>query len=179
MEKKELRNKFIEKRLKINEEEKRISDEIIFDKLINLDLFKKSSCILSYVSTKTEVDTRNIIEYSFMKGKTVAVPRCDKNSNLMKFYHIKSFDDLEKSYFNILEPDHFCIEQVDFSDAICIVPGLAFDKNGYRLGYGRGYYDRFLSENSIPAVGLCYKSFLVDNLPVEGFDIAVDSIITD
>ncbi len=179
MDKKELRSLFIEKRLKINEDNKRESDKVIFDKLIKSDFFINSDVVLTYVSTKTEVDTRSLIEYSLMKGKTVAVPRCDKSTNIIGFYRIKSLDDLEKGFFNILEPDRFCSELVKFKNALCIVPGLAFDKKGFRLGYGRGYYDRFLSSNDVNTVGLCYREFLVDELPVEGFDIAVDLILTD
>ena len=179
MTKKEIREKYIHKRLKLTEEERSVSNEIIFNKLIKLDLFKKCECVLTYVSTKTEVDTKSLIEYSLMKGKTVAVPRCEKDTNKMTFYRIVSLNDLEKGNFNILEPDRFCSEFVDFENALCIVPGLVFDKNGYRVGYGKGYFDRFLNENDIPSIGLCRKDFIVDDLPVEGFDKAVDFVLTD
>ncbi|MBO4339215.1 MAG: 5-formyltetrahydrofolate cyclo-ligase [Clostridia bacterium] len=179
MTKQELREFYIHKKIELSEEQKFKADEIIFNKLVNLDLFKNSDCILTYVSTRIEVDTKSVIEYALMKGKTVAVPRCDKNSNYMKYYRISSLNDLEKGNFNILEPTVFCSEVVDIQNGLCIVPGLAFDKKGHRLGYGRGYFDRFLSENSVKTVGLCYKDFLVDDLPVEGFDIAVDKVLTD
>ena len=179
MDKKKLRDYFIEKRLKMSKDDKLIADNNIFERVINHDWFKESECILTYVSTKTEVDTRRLIEYSLGIEKTVAVPRCDVKGNMMKYYRINSFDDLEKSFFNILEPDRFCNEQLDFSNALCIVPGLSFDIKGYRLGYGRGYFDRFLNENPVRSIGLCYKSFLVDKLPVEEFDKAVDAVLTD
>jgi 5-formyltetrahydrofolate cyclo-ligase len=179
MTKKELREIYIHKRLMLDAEEKSFSDEIIFNKLIKLDLFKKCECVFTYVSTSTEVDTKSIIEYSLMKGKTVAVPRCEKDGNGMRFYRISSLNDLEKGTYNILEPNRFCIEQKDFKNALCIVPGLVFDKNGYRVGYGKGYFDRFLSENDIKSVGLCRKDFITDSIPVEDFDKAVDLVLTD
>ena len=179
MTKKELREHYIHKRLSLSEEEKSKSDAIIFSKLVKLSLFKECDCVLTYVSTATEVDTKSFIEFALMKGKTVAVPRCDIKSDKMTFYRISSLKDLEKGFFNILEPNRFCIEQIDLKNAFCVVPGVVFDKSGNRIGYGKGYFDRYLTEHNLKSVGLCYKDFLVDELPVEGFDKAVDYVLTD
>ena len=178
-EKTRLRSLIIKNKINIPPDVKNNCDRLISEKLINLDEFIKSDCILTYVSTKIEVDTYGIIEYALSVGKTVAVPRCEHDTNKMRFYRIKSLDNLVKGYFNIPEPDRFCSEQIDYNNALCIVPGLAFNKDGYRIGYGRGYFDRFLAENNVKSVGLCYKAFVIDDLPVEGFDIPVDILLTD
>lgn len=179
MDKQSFRAALINKRIRLDKAEKSVSDDVIFQRILHLDSFKKCECLLSYVSTDTEVDTKRIIEYALKHGKTVAVPKCERKSNIMRFYRINSLSNLEKGYFSILEPDRFCSELTEFENAFCIVPGLAFNNNGFRLGFGRGYYDRFLSENKVFSVGICYKDFVLDNLPVESFDRAVDLLITD
>lgn len=179
MTKSELRKNLILKRKSLSEKEKALLDLKVTDNFLNSDLYLDSKGFLIYVSTDIEVDTRKIIEKAFSDGKAVAVPKCSKTDNKMDFYFIKSFNDLKKGCFGIDEPSEECKRINDFNNHLCVVPGLAFDKNGYRLGFGKGFYDRFLSENNVTSVGLCYKSFLLNNLPVEGFDKSVDFIITD
>ncbi|MDR0946780.1 MAG: 5-formyltetrahydrofolate cyclo-ligase [Ruminococcus sp.] len=151
-------------------------DELIFKRLIDTDIYKKSSVILSYVSKSDEIDTRRLIEYSFYSGKTVYCPRTE--GARIEFYRIDSFDDLSTGKFGILEPQ--TNDRYNYDDnAICITPGLMFDEDGYRIGYGNGYYDRYFFENDCFSVGLCRSEFFTEFLPYDQYDMPVNVIITE
>lgn len=171
--KKELRKKYLEIRKKIKN--KNSKDLTIFQKVIINEEIKKATTILTYVSTEDEVDTKKLIKY-FFKNKKVAVPKVIGND--MKFYFINSLDDLEKGSFNILEPKTK-VEVKDFNKTISITPGVCFSKDGYRIGYGKGFYDRFYQKHKIYKIGLCYKECLVEKLPNDPFDINVNEVISD
>lgn len=168
-----LRKKYLEIRKKIKN--KNSKDITIFKKVIINEKIKEATTILIYVSTEDEVDTKKLIEY-FLKNKKVAVPKVIGND--MNFYFINSLDDLENGYFNILEPKTK-VEVKDFSNALSITPGVCFSKDGYRIGYGKGFYDRFYQKHKIYKIGLCYKECLVEKLPNDPFDINVDEVISD
>ncbi len=171
MNKNELRK--IYKYIRNNIKDRNIQNEIIFNKVISLEKVKKADTILIYVSFNNEVDTLNIIKY-FLGKKKVAVPKV--NGNEMNFYYIDSFNDLSKGSFNILEP--ITTNKVtNFDNSICIVPGLCFDKENYRLGYGKGYYDKFLSNKNIYTIGLSYKETIIKKLPIDKYDIKLDKVI--
>lgn len=153
-------------------------DRRIFTSFINSDLYKSAELLLIYVSSKGETDTLNIIDYALADGKKVAVPYCKENN--MHFLLIESFSELSEGLFGIPEPDPVkCTPVMDFTDAVCVVPALCFDVYGNRLGYGGGYYDRFLSSVSVITVGLCRERSLCHRLPSEAHDIAIDYIITE
>lgn len=174
-----LREKFKKKRREMSPEEKKKLDLTIAEKLFNLWQYREENIILTYVSTDIEVDTIFIIKRSFEMGKTVAVPRCIDGTHNMDFYIIKSFDDLENGSFGVLEPKiDKCEKLTDFSKGLCIVPALVYDKRGYRLGYGKGYYDRFLSNFKGQTVGISYNFCLIDKLPNGKFDRRLDKVIT-
>ena len=98
----------------------------------------------------------------------------------MEFYLIKSFNDLEVATFSVLEPKvNQCEKLTQFSQSVCIVPGLAFDIRGYRLGYGKGYYDRFLNKYDLPKFGICYTLCTQTKLINGKYDKPVDLLITD
>lgn len=171
--KKELRSKYLLIRKNIPNRYK--LDEIIYQKVINHPKVKQSKTILIYVSFNYEVDTIKIIEY-LLKYKEVAVPKIENNK--MNFYLINSLSELSFGTFNILEPTTKKV-LTDFSNTICITPGICFSKDKYRLGYGKGYYDRFIKENHLYQIGLCYQACLLDKIPHDYYDQKVDEIITD
>ncbi len=176
-----LRKKYKALRSAMLPEEKKISDEHIFRKIISLPEYRSCSLVLTYVSTAEEADTLCLIRQAFDDGKTVAVPRSiDKNGN-MTFHEIHSFDDLKRGYFGISEPDpEKCSEMRSFDGEICIVPALSYDRQGYRLGYGKGFYDRFFAAHEdILKVGICYSGFMEISLPHGKFDIPADIVITE
>lgn len=156
------------------------NDDSIFKKIVSLKMYKESDIILTFVSTKIEVNTLKLINYSLKIGKKVAVPKCIDGTRTMVFYLIKSLDDLEVATFSVLEPIvSRCQKLENFNNSICIVPGLAFDIKGYRLGYGKGYYDRFLSNYNGINIGICYCSCTLNNLINGRYDKKVDYLITE
>lgn len=178
--KNKLRTKYKSIRTSMTYEYKSKLDNDVFNRLILLKEYKKANIILTFVSTDIEVDTHKLIKYSLEQGKKVAVPKCISGTRNMSFYLIESFDDLEVATFSVLEPKtDKCMILKDFENSICIVPGLAFDLNGYRLGYGKGYYDRFLTRYNGTTIGICYCSCTLNKLIKGKFDRNVDILITD
>lgn len=174
-----LRKECIEARRALDPREKASMDERIAQKLRHLWIYRESDIIYTYVSTEIEADTRGIIKMAVLDGKAVAVPRCIKGTREMEFCIIKSEEDLESGAFGVLEPKESCPVCKDFSGGLCIVPALSFDSSGFRLGYGKGYYDRFLAKFGGKTAGLCYSAFIRPELPRGKFDKAVDVIITE
>lgn len=174
-----LRNESRQYRLSLSAEDKERSDRKIANKLLNLWTFRDADTLLAYMSTDIEVDTRFLIERAWSLGKKVAVPRCVSGTRNMIFYYITSFDDLENGAFGVMEPTQACLPVTDFSKSICVVPALVFDKHCFRLGYGKGYYDRFLASFRGTAVGVCYEACRKDDLPHGKYDKGLDLFITE
>lgn len=179
--KKGFRNKYKLIRREMSAEIKASRDKAIFLKLVELDSYKNADVVLSYVSTDIEVDTIEFIKYALNDNKIVAVPRCVEGTRDMIFYVIKSLDDLESGSFSVLEPvPERCEELSEFDDAFCIVPALVYDRYGFRLGYGKGYYDRFLSAHkNMHRVGICYCCCTVTKLVHGRFDVSVNTLVTE
>ena len=175
-----LREEYRAKRTALTEEDKRRRDERIAKTVRSLWQYRDNDLLLTYVSTPIEVDTRIIIETALQDGKTVAVPRCVPQTRNMEFYRIHSLEELESGSFGVLEPlpnkDNL-VE--DFSRGLCLVPAFCYDFLGYRLGYGKGYYDRFLSGFGGNMIGLCYSDCIRHRLPHGRFDRAVELIVTE
>ncbi len=174
MNKKILREKYLNIRKNINKENKQKYDNDIFNKVINLQEYKESKLVLIYVSLKYEADTFNLINYSLNTNKKVAVPKC-KGDNII-FYEIKNLKDLEEGSFGILEPKTNK-SITDFNNSICIIPGVAFDKQNNRIGYGKGFYDRFLKNYKGIKIGLTYKECICDKIDNDINDIKLDKVI--
>lgn len=178
--KNDLRTKFKLIRKNLSIQKKLELDDRIFNRLISHEAYLNCEILLTFVSTNIEVNTHKLIEYSLKQGKKVAVPKCIEGTRQMEFYLINSMDDLEVATFSVLEPKiDICIKLSSFENSICIVPGLAFDLNGYRLGYGKGYYDRFLSDYIGLNIGICYCSCTLNKLISGKFDKSVNILITD
>lgn len=176
-----LRAKYKKYRLDMPEDVKKSYDEKIFSKVKNLSAYKNCKTLLAYVSTAIEVDTIMLIKQALADGKTVALPRCVVGTRDMVFYVIKSLKDLEKGSFSVPEPiPEKCRKLTDFSNAFCIVPALVYDSSGFRLGYGKGYYDRFLSAHKgMYLVGIGYCGCTVTKLVHGRFDVPVDLLVTE
>ncbi len=177
----ELRKAFTEKRKAISVQEKKELSESLCRNICSTDVFKEATAVLSFYPLSNETDVRGVNEEALRLGKTLALPRCVKGTGEMNFYVVKGEADLEKGSFSIMEPKDGCPLFTPTADGktLCIVPALAYDGEGYRLGYGRGYYDRYLSRYSVKTVGAVYHPFLTDTLPRDGYDIAVDTVVTD
>ena len=156
----------------------RDADRAILHLLLKTEAFRSCDLLLCYFSVASEADTRALLSHCFAVGKRVAVPRCEKGG-VMRFHEIRSLSGLCVSAFGIPEPDAHLSEPAYSANTLCIVPGLLFDKAGYRIGYGGGYYDRFLASFPGKTIGLCYEALLCDYVPREPFDRRVETIITE
>lgn len=178
--KKLLRKVMLQKRKTLSDSEIAVKNSAITEKLLELEKVQSAELILPFVSARGEVGTREFISKCLEAGKTVAVPRCIDGSN-MEFCVIHTFDDLEKGMYGIDEPKQHCeiIKAENAQNSVLIVPALCFNPDGYRLGYGKGYYDRFISRYKGYTVGVCYSEFMTDDIPVDEYDRCVDIVITE
>ena len=132
--------------------------------------------LFSYVPFRQEVDTWPLMRIALAEGKTVAVPKVEGRE--MTFYRITGEDDLVPGSFGILEPKENCPAVSPASDDVMLLPGAAFDREGHRIGYGGGFYDRYLEKHPEPVkIGICFDFQLVDAIPAETFDQAADAVI--
>lgn len=146
--------------------------------LINSKFYKSADLLLTYVSVGSEADTRKLIEYSIKKGKQVAVPFCKGKE--MQFYEINGLDELIEGEFGIPSVNMgYTLPVNNFENALCIVPGLCFDLYGNRIGYGGGFYDRFLEKHKVPTAALTYERCICSKIPSDSFDVRINRIITE
>lgn len=140
--------------------------------------YRAASTVLCYVSKELEIDTEGIILASFANGKRVAVPRCEEDGTL-RFFLISSLSDLTEGCFHIREPKETCAPLSDDSLSVCVCPALCCDMRGYRIGFGKGYYDRFLKDYTGQAVALCYSDSLIPEIQAGEHDSPTQVIVTD
>ena len=160
--------------------DREVKSGAIFNRVVALDEWEGATCIGITISRVFEVDTRKLIEQAWREGKKVAVPKCRHASRKMEFYLLSSFDQLEIVYAGLFEPKVEEAELVLSCDIdLLILPGMAFTTNGDRLGFGGGYYDRFLPYYEGKVLALAFGLQMLDFVPVEDHDIAVDLIVTE
>lgn len=179
--KREIREYINKKRLLLKKEEKENFDRVIFNKVINSKEYMDSKHIFTYVSFNSEVDTYKIIEYALEDNKSVYVPKVISKEEGMKAVQIKSVNELKKGMYGILEPVSFKFSVDEQVMDLVVVPGIAFDISGGRVGYGGGFYDRFLKKLNSNAVklALAYDFQVMDKVPTEIHDVFVDRIFTN
>lgn len=178
--KSELRQKYRSLRQAMPLEIKKQKDSAIADQVRRLWQYQRNSVLLIYVSTSIEVDTTDIIRQALANGKRVAVPRCVPDTRNMEFYYIDSLDELNPGMFGVLEPEPNPDRLYDEKDGgLCIVPAFSYDWRGFRLGYGKGYYDRFLSRFEGNMVGICYSDCVQRSLPHGRYDRPVELLVTE
>lgn len=178
-----LRSNYLTARRRIDPATKAALDARILERLAGFDLYADAGLVLAYVSYGNEVDTRAVIESALASGKHVAVPRVLPHKHKMDFYEIDGMGDLEEGFKGILEPRRGVsspLGTVDLLGSVCLVPGLVFDAEGHRIGYGGGYYDRFLQFYPGDKIALARSTQVSSNpLPTESCDVPVDFIVTD
>ena|SRR3989338_7999140 len=158
-----------------------LKSKLIASKLQRDPVFQKAQVIMFYVSTAEEVDTRVLLTECLAAGKRITVPLIDQNQRSLVSVEIKDFgQDLVLGSYGILEPKNvrfqpFSVEQIE----IVLVPGVAFDRAGYRLGRGKGYYDRFLCELNPKTIkiGLAFDIQMVDRVPHDPRDVQMDQVL--
>lgn len=179
MDKKELRRILLEKRRSIPKEKKAIYDKEISEKIIKSDYFKKAEQVLVFASTDEEFDTRYIIERCRTQHKRVFYPRCLDSDGNMEFLKVDCVGDLEVGMWDIPEPKKTCKKYREKENDLVIVPALSVDKSKNRIGYGKGYYDRFLKNFNGVSICPCYSEMHSEKLPADEYDIKVSYIATD
>ncbi|MCX6769980.1 MAG: phosphoribosylglycinamide formyltransferase [Candidatus Micrarchaeota archaeon] len=152
----------------------------IMDTVLNLEEFKSAECVLLYSSKGGEVHTEGIIQSALSIGKRVALPVTKKESHALELYAIAGMDELSPGAFGILEPKSDPARRVQPEEVdLVLVPGVSFDRRGHRLGYGMGYYDLLLKRVKGRKIGLAYGMQMVERVPDEPHDVAVDMIVTE
>lgn len=179
--KEELRHLILQRRSKLPKTDHSAKSKQIITRLFLLDEFQKATTILFYVSYGSEVDTHQLIQQSLSLGKTVIVPKSDTAQTSLLLSQLKTWDDLKKGAYSILEPKQSAFKPVqpDVLELI-LVPGIVFDMHGYRIGHGKGYYDRLLKQiRNVPCIGLAFELQIVKQIKKEEHDERIDVIITE
>lgn len=177
MNKDKLRKNILKKRSKQSQDQHKSKSYTIANKILDDEDFKKAHRVLFYASFGSEVRTEFLIKLS-LPQKLVYLPKVNLETKILEIYRIDKFEELEKGAYGILEPLTDYRKSIGDIDLV-IVPGIVFDKKGYRLGYGKGYYDKLLKDFKKPKIGLAYDLQVVKKVPKEGHDIPVDRIITE
>lgn len=177
----ELRQQYLEKRKAIPKEKKEAADRAICRKIASTVSFRFADTVMLYSALPSEIDLTELAETALAQGKRVVLPRCVEGSPLMNFHTVTDLSALEKGSFSIMEPpaDSPIWAPADADKAICIIPGVIFDMQGHRIGYGKGYYDRYFSDKTVQRIGVVYDDFILKSLPHGRYDLAVDLIITE
>lgn len=180
--KNKIRDTYRQKRRELSPEQKAMLDSRIVNHFRSLASYRFATVLLAYYPLESEVDIRPLLEDALASGKQLALPRCEAEGSGMDFYFVSSLDELRPGRFGIWEPPVGAkrFERQQDIASMIIIPALVYDRFGYRLGYGRGFYDRYVSDYKGVKAGLCYNAFVRSNpLPKGRFDIAVDYIVTE
>ncbi|MDE6918077.1 MAG: 5-formyltetrahydrofolate cyclo-ligase [Lachnospiraceae bacterium] len=179
----EIRKRILEVRKGLTDREVRSKSEAIVQKVIKTPEYREAGNVLLYADYCREVMTRGIFEDALLHRKKIYFPRVDKARNTMLFFQVISVRQLVRGYMDILEPredNHMCYEFQPKEDTLAILPGVVFDTAGYRIGYGKGFYDRFLADKrQISTMALAYSCQIIDEIPRDAHDIKMDKVVTE
>lgn len=183
IQKNKLRAQYIEQRRNLDPAVKQARDEKICSLFMSLVSYRYADTLLMYYPTRREIDVLPIVHQALKSGKQVAFPLCNVQNHTMEFYLVNSLDDLKESgAFGTPEPKEHCVmfsKKQNAGSIVCVVPAIVYDANGYRLGYGKGFYDRYLSDCPCTKVGMVYSDFMVRQVPRGRFDLSVDVLVTE
>lgn len=172
-----IRQNFKDKRAAISPNLRTEKSALIRQKLEALAEFQAAKNLLIYVSKNDEVETHELIKDCLNSGKKVYAPKIENDK--LTIYEIADWHQLKPGTFDILEPYTDSIEAHPEKADLILIPGVAFDKYGHRLGYGKGFYDRLLKNTKAHKIGLAFEEQIVEKIPAEEHDVALDLIITD
>lgn len=157
-------------------------DAEICRRFMTLASYRYADILLLYAPLPDEIDIYPIFEDALKRGKQIAFPRCLDREHDMVYHFVSHSSQLKKGSYGIMEPDEslpLLSQKEEQKNMLCFIPGLCFDRRGYRLGYGKGYYDRYLTDFKGACMGLCYSDFILDSLPQGKYDRSVDFIVTE
>ena len=181
--KRELRKHYLQVRSQIGEESAREWNRRILKTLLAMPVIARARSVMTYVSYNREVDTVEFVKFCLANGKRIAVPKADNMRKVLIASELRDFErDLHVGPFKVLEPWSRELRPIDPTTIdVHIIPGVAFDEQGWRIGLGLGYYDRFLKTIAPSAVkiGLAYEVQVVETLPHEPWDVCMDHVVTE
>ena len=178
----ELRALWSARRREMDPAEKQRRDEALCRVAVGLVSFRYAEYVLLYSAMEYEINVNAIAEAALAKGKKIAFPRCDPATHTMQYHFVTSLDELETGAYGITEPSADApVYDPDASQgsAVCFVPGLVYDRKGYRLGYGKGFYDRYLSRFSGCSLGVVYSDYILPAVPRGRYDVSVNILLTE
>ncbi|MBO5670521.1 MAG: 5-formyltetrahydrofolate cyclo-ligase [Clostridia bacterium] len=182
--KNEIRAKYKSYRASLSSEERSERDRRICSLFLSSISYRYAKVILMYAPLDGEIDVMPIAAQALADGKTVAFPRCKTEDCTMEYHIVTSLDELLPGYYGIREPaDDAPVwhpgDALQEEHPVCIIPGLVFDRAGYRVGYGKGYYDRFLITFPGVRVGMVYSDCVLPSIPRGRYDLSVDVLVTE
>ena len=180
--KERLRKRVLAVRMGLDRSQVEVSGQAILERVLGLETYRRAKLVHTYVSSKeNEVDTRALICTCLAQGKRVAVPVVMPGAKAMAHALIDGLDRLVVGSYGLAQPDPAEIVWLPAEARIdlVVVPGLAFDRRGQRIGWGGGYYDRFLAQVQTVKIGLCYDELVLDCIPGEPHDVPVDVVVAE
>ena len=172
-----LRTKLRAMRKSLSPETQKLAGEAVREKVLALEAYKRAKTVMAYIACRGELDVSPVIDEILSSGRTLLLPRCEAGGTLTARI-ITSPEALLPGAYGIPEPAEDAEIAPPESIDLILVPGLAFDREGARLGQGGGYYDRLLSKTGAVKVGICHEAALIDCVPREAHDIRMDAVIT-
>lgn len=178
--KQQLRQQILNQLNMMSEEQYAARSAALVQQLLAHDCMKQANVIAVTMSAFPEVDTKPLIEALWQQGKRVAIPKCTPKTRDMHFYEIESFNGLKQTYGHLYEPNeqlhtYVAPEAID----VIIVPGVVYNKEGYRIGFGGGYYDRYLPKTNAYKIAMAFREQLQPSIPLEPHDCAVDTLLVE
>ncbi len=173
--KENIRKQYLQKRDGLSADFISISSKQIRKNLNKIESYRNAQTVACYHSTGSEVKTHEIMQEILSHGKTLGLPRVENGE--IVFYNVKKFEDLEKGEFGIMEPKQYCPILKEFD--VIIVPAVAMAENGQRLGYGMGFYDRFLAGKNTTTIALAYTKSIAKSIPKSELDVFISIIVTE
>ena len=177
-EKKELRKHIKQKISELSIAYCKSADEKIRKHALSLSEYEHAEVVFCYVGTKDEINTTPMLQEILESGRKLGVPKCISRG-VMKVYAITSLDDLEAGAYGIMEPKDYCEEISPHNIDLAFVPCVTCNKKGDRLGYGGGFYDRYLSQTDARRVILCRERIMVSEIPTEEHDLKMEVVVSE
>lgn len=178
-----IRSKILNIRNKMSETEIKSKSTAIIQQVLKTPEYEEADNILLYADFNHEVMTKELFDYAVLNKKRVYFPKCSDSGNKMEFYQIVSVKQLSRGKYGILEPPverEYCFSYRKEEDTLAIIPGVAFDMQGYRIGYGKGFYDSYLKNRmQMTFMALAYSNQIVETIPHERHDIRMDKVVTE
>ncbi len=179
----DIRKNYLARREALSPAVRAARDAKICANILSAATYRYADIVLMYYPIKKEVDLMPLFRAAVAAGKRVAFPKCNAEDHSMIFYFVNSEEDFEEGAYGLFEPKTslapFVPAEADGKNVLCIVPAVVYDKRGYRIGYGGGYYDRFFGKFKLASIGVAYEDFILKSVPHGRFDVSVDVVISE